>query len=355
MTSIWDSWGISLLKNDNYQRAKFVFFSYSIFLVMIFFLYSLHFFPFIRGDCLEFANDQITNECLIKEIENHDFDIERYYPQCLRCTIETLITPENIKFEEDNQCLSIELQCIQLIFNNKETFEDFFRFHQQFIYDLFNKDNGTDQNTLHVIIKDNTLEEINSDYIETIFQFKYQGYRALFFEIHYQNQNIIINRNLINITRLSMKLILVCSNDSKPKQTIYAIHNRKITLENEQNSCPSVLIPSITATSSTLIIHSTSDVLSSISQEKSKDIVLVIILLTGSLVLLLTMLIIYCFKRLKHHHMRLSKKSDTTSELSTSQDISIETPLSNEKPKLSLKPKRPLRGMRAIQLLEDDI
>ncbi|CAF4029190.1 unnamed protein product, partial [Rotaria sp. Silwood1] len=96
-----------------------------------------------------------------------------YYSECLQCKIQTLIQYENLKFEENNQCLTIILQCIQLIFNNKEIFEDFFQYHQQFIYDLFNKNNGTHQNTLHIIIKENTIEEINRNYIENIFQLKY--------------------------------------------------------------------------------------------------------------------------------------------------------------------------------------
>lgn len=313
---------------------------------MIFFLFLFSFFPYIHSDCLEF-NNSLINQCLIKENENYDLDFINYYHQCLQCTIQTLIKPENIKFEEDNQCLVIELQCIQLIFNTIENFEDFFQFHQQYLYELFFKDNGTDQNTLHIIIKENTLEEINADYIERIFQVKYQSYRALFIELHIKNQNIEINRNLINITRLSIKLIFVCEDKNKLKQTIYIIHNRKIFLENEQDFCSTIFIPSLKIISSTAL---------SISHEKPKNnIILIIILLTAFLVSLLISLIIYCFKRI-----RLSKPIDTTSELSISQDETPltlnETPLTpNETPTLSLNLKRPGRGMRAIQLLEDDV
>ncbi|CAF4108179.1 unnamed protein product, partial [Rotaria sp. Silwood1] len=148
---------------------------------MKFFLFLLCF-PYIHCDCLEFINNQSINECFIQQITNHDIDIHNYYPECLQCKIQTLIQYENLKFEENNQCLTIILQCIQLIFNNKEIFEDFFQYHQQFIYDLFNKNNGTHQNTLHIIIKENTIEEINRNYIENIFQLKYQSYLALFFE-----------------------------------------------------------------------------------------------------------------------------------------------------------------------------
>jgi hypothetical protein len=260
-----------------------------------------------------------------------------------------LIRPENILFEENNQCLLIELQCIQLIFNTKKNFENFFQYHQKYLYDLFYKDNGTDQNTLHIIIKENILKEINLEYIENIFELKYQAYRVLFFELHIHNQDIYINRNLLNITRLSMKLIFICGEKNKPIQTIYIIHNHKIILESKQDLCSTIFIPLSTTISSTLIITSSSNELLSISNEESKNIILIIILLTTFLLSLLIILIIYCFKRIRHRYRSI----DTTSELSISQD---ETPLTpNEKPKLSLKLKRPIRSMRAIQLLEDDV
>jgi len=309
---------------------------------MIFFLFLFSFFPYIHSDCLEFLNNSLINECLIRESEVHNFNIDHYYSECLQCTIETFISSENIQFEENNQCLFIELQCIQLKFNTTEIFENFFQYHQQYLYDLFFKDHGTDQNTLHVIIKENTLEEINADYIENLFQIEFQAYRVLFFELHISNQNIQINRNLINLTRLSMKIILVCGEKNQLKQTIYIIHNRKIFLESKQDLCSTIFNSSLTTISSIL---SSSEILP-IRNEKSKNIIFIIILLTGFLLGLVIILMIYCFKQIKQRYRRLSEKIETISERSISQD---------ETPKLSLKLKRPIRGMRAIQLLDDDV
>jgi len=314
---------------------------------MIFFLLFSFFFT-IRGDCLEFTNTSLINKCLIVDSEPPDWDTEHYYPQCLLCTIETLIKPANIQFEQENQCLTIELQCIQLKFPSIKIFENFFRFHQAYLDDLFHTDNGTDQNTLHVIIKNNTLHEINADYIKEIFQ--YRTYRALFFELHIQNEIIRINRNLIDLTRLSIKLILVCGDKISRRQTIYIFHDRKITRESKHDPCTPIFIPSTTMIISTTVIASTP---LAISKEKSKTIVLIIILLTAFLLSLGITLMIYCLKRIRHRYRRVSKNSETTSEVSISQD---ETPLTpNETPKLSLKLKRPLRGMRALQLLDDDV
>jgi hypothetical protein len=286
---------------------------------------------------------------LIIDSEIPDSEIDHYYPQCLRCTIQTFIQPENLQLEENNQCLLIDLQCIQIIFNTTEMFEDFFQFSQPLLSALFYQENGTDQNTLHVIMKENSLKEINADYIERIFQRQFQAYRALFLELYIPKQTIRINRNLIAITRLSMKLILVCEDDDqKRKQTIYIVHNQNITLESKQDFCSTTWVPS----SITITSTSTSNEVLSISHEKSKNIVLIIFLLTGFLLSLLTSLIIYCFKRLKHRYRRLSKKIETPSEFSISP---YETPLTPLTPKLSLKLKRPLRGMRAIQLLDDDV
>ncbi|CAF3837419.1 unnamed protein product, partial [Rotaria sp. Silwood1] len=278
--------------------------------------------------------------------------IHNYYSECLQCKIQTLIQYENLKFEENNQCLTIILQCIQLIFNNKEIFEDFFQYHQQFIYDLFNKNNGTHQNTLHIIIKENTIEEINRNYIENIFQLKYQSYRALFFELHIKNQIIKINQNLIDITRLSIKIILVCGDNIKPLQTIYMIHNHKITLESQQDLCLPIFIPLTNTFSSIIIIETSSYELLSISHKKSKHTILIIILLISCLLCLLILFIICYLKYKRFYRSRISRKTETISEQSISQDISMETPLSlNDEPKLE----RPLSRIRAIQILDDDI
>ncbi|CAF2162761.1 unnamed protein product [Rotaria magnacalcarata] len=283
-------------------------------------------------------------------------NIHHYYTECLQCTIQTLIQNEQIKFEETNQCLTIELQCIQLMFDNEKIFEDFFQFHQHFIYDLFNKDNGTNQNTLHVTIKENTIEEIDCEYIENIFLLKYQAYRALFFELHIQNQTIKINPNLLNITRFSIKIILMCGNKTKPIQTIYIIHNHKITLESEQESCSSIFIPSTMSVTSTIISESSSNEVLSILHEKSKHIIRIITLLISCLLCILLSLIFYCFKRRKHRYSTSSTMTISSNAPSTSHDISAETPLSvNDTPKLNSKLERSFSRMRALQLLEDDI
>ncbi|CAF3371126.1 unnamed protein product [Rotaria socialis] len=322
---------------------------------MKFFLFLLHF-SYIHCDCLEFTNNQSTNECFIQPNLHLDLDIHHYYTECLQCTIQTLIQNEQIKFEENNQCLTIELQCIQLMFDNEKIFEDFFQFHQHFIYDLFNKDNGTTQNTLHVTIKENTIEEIDCEYIENIFQVKYQAYRALFFELHIQNQTIKINSNLLNITRFSIKIILMCGNKTKPIQTIYTIHNHKITLESEQESCSSIFIPSAMSVASTIVSESSSNEVLSILHEKLKHIIRIITLLISCLLCILLSLIFYCFKRRKHCYSTSSTMTISSNALSTSNDISTETPLSvNDTPKLNSKLERSFSRMRATQLFEDDI
>ena len=321
---------------------------------MKFFLF-LFYISYVRSDCLEFINNQSINECLIKKSTNHDIHIDHYYPECLQCTIQTLIQPENIAFEENNTCLTIGLQCIQFMFHDETMFEDFFQSYQPFVYNLFNTDNNTDQNTLHIIIKECTFEEINAEYIDRIFQLRYQAYRVVFLELHIQDQNIKINRDLLTITRLSIKLILVCGDTTKPKQTIYLIYNHQIILESQQDLCSSILIPSLSTIYPQKIIQSSSNVLLFMSRRKSKDIIRTIILLTTVLFCLLIIFIVCCLKY-RHRFFKKSTKSETTSELSTSEDTSVEASLSlSEKSNLDFKLKQPLRGMRAIQLLENDI
>jgi hypothetical protein len=253
-----------------------------------------------------------------------------------------LIKPENIQLEENNQCLKFELQCIQLTFPSIEIFEDFFRLYQAFLDNLFSTVNGTHQNTLHVIIKNNSLHEINADYIEDIFSLKHRVYRVLFFELYIHNDEIIrIHRNLIDLNPLSIKLIFICGD----KKSIYVFHDRNITRESKHELCASIFIPSTKITMTSTLPNEPL----SISKEKATNIVLIIILLTALLLGLCITLMIYCWKRLRRRYRRLS---ESTSEVSTSQD---ETSLSSSvQPKLSLKLKRPLRGIRALQLLDDD-
>jgi hypothetical protein len=113
-------------------------------------------------------------------------------------------------------------------------------------------------------------------------------------------------------------------------------------LESKQDLCSTIFNSSLTTISSIL---SSSEILP-IRNEKSKNIIFIIILLTGFLLGLFIILMIYCFKQIKQRYRRLSEKIETISERSISQD---------ETPKLSLKLKRPIRGMRAIQLLDDDV
>lgn len=313
---------------------------------MIFFLF-FSLFPLIRTDCLEFNQTSPINRCFIINIEHSKNNPEHYYPECLQCTIATYIEPEDIQWEEENQCFMIELQCIQMKFPTREIFEDFFQYYQTFLLDLFFKVNGTDRNTLHVIIEKNSLEEINAEYIEQVLQFNSSAYRVFFLELHLHNQIIRINRDLTNLIHLSMKLILVCG---QRQQTIYIIHNRNIILESQSDSCPVQLIPS---TNTITIPRTTMIEVWPISQKKSKSIVLIIVLLTSILLSLCIGMIFYCWKRLKHRYRRLSEKLETMSEDSFSQD---ETPLTPKKqPNLSIKPQRTHRGVRALQLLDDDI
>lgn len=307
--------------------------------MIVFLFFSL--FPLIRTDCLEFNQTSRINRCFIINIEH---DSEQYYPRCLQCTIETYIEPDDIHWKEENQCLILELQCIQMKFPTREIFEDFFGSYQRFILDLFFQDNGTDRNTLHVIIEKNSLEEINVEYIEQVLQFNALTYRVFFLELHLHNQIIRINRDLINLIHLSMKLILICEDEIPREETIYLIHNRNIILESQSDSCPALLIPS---TSTITIPLTTMIEVLPISPKKSQSIVLLIVLVTGVLLSLCIGMSWYCWKRLKYRYRRLSEKLETMSESSLSQDETPQEPI-----KLNSKPHR---GIRALQLLDDDI
>lgn len=323
---------------------------------MIFFVLFLYF-SYIQCDCLEFLHNQRINGCFLQSTINRNIDIHYYYSECLQCQIETFIESENIKFEENNSCLTIGLQCIQLTFPNKQIFENFFQCHQHFLYDLFNKDNSTDQNTLHIIIKENTIDEIDGIYIENIFQKQFQAYRVLFFELHNQNQDVKLNRNLLQINRLSIKIILICGNETNPIETIYIVHNDKIALESENDLCSAPSIPStITITSTTIIELSTNQILS-ISHQKSNNVPMISILLIIFLLCVSALLILYCLKFKKHGHsspssLLSSQTTVTPEEPLTSQDRSLEISLSlNNTPKLERSSSR----MRTIQLFENDI
>ena len=326
---------------------------------MIFYLFFFSFFLSIRADCLEFNQTSQHNQCLFLDTKQSKDDLERYYPYCLQCTISTYIQSDDLQWEEDNQCLRHELQCVQLKFPTKDFLEDFFGSYQRFLLALFFIDNGTNQNTLHVIIEKNSLGEINAEYLEEILRLNSSTYDVFFFEVHLQNNIIRVNRDLTELTYLAIKLILVCGEPRRRQETIYIVQNGVIFLESQSNPCSAILIPSLTSTvilPASVLLTTSTDVIEvlPISQEKSKDIVWIIVLFTVALLAFCVSMIWYCLKQLKYRYRRLSKKLETDSESSISQDETPSTPQPEPK-KLSLKSKRSNRAVRALQFLDDDL
>ena len=318
---------------------------------MISYLFFLNFFLLIHGDCLEFSHNQSTNACLIISNDDHSRNIDRQYPECLRCTIGAFVPPESLQLEGENSpCSRISLQCIQIIFSNQTIFEAFFDAHQPMLYDLFYKDNGTDQNTLHVTLEENTLDEINGDFVQRTFHADQQAYRALLFELQHQERPIGIHRDLTNVTRLSMEIILSCWEKRRSRETIYIVHNRRITLQTGEGACPATLIPSMSTSSS----PPSSTIVLSGSQPEPTRALLVIGLLSTVLLSTLTVLSIGAVKYVARY---LSRPRETIARRSTVHDVSPATPLSIETPAVAMpiKAPRPVRGMRAVQLLDDDI
>ena len=317
---------------------------------MISYLFFLNLFLLIHGDCLEFSHNQSTNACLIISNDDHGRTSDRQYPECLRCTIGSFVPPESLQLEENSPCSRISLQCIQIIFSNQTIFEAFFDVHQPMLYDLFFKDNGTDQNTLHVTLEENTLNEINGDFVQRTFHADQQAYRALLFELQHQDRPIAIHRDLTNVTRLSMEIILSCGEKRRVRETIYIVHNRRITVETGEGACPATLIPSMSTSSS----PPSSTIVLLESQPEPTRALLVIGLLTTVLLSTLTVLSIGAVKYVARY---FSRPRETIARRSTQHDVSPATPLSIETPTVSVPVKAPraLRGMRAVQLLDDDV
>ncbi|UJR14227.1 hypothetical protein I4U23_001219 [Adineta vaga] len=274
------------------------------------------------------------------------YQFEDSYSECLRCQIHTLIQSNEIEFENINECLTIKLQCIQFLFDNQKIFEEFLNLHQEYIYKLFYKENTTARNTLHIILKEHQFKEINQEYIENYFPIEFQAYRVLFFEIYIHNTMIIIDEDLMNLTRLSIKIILNCVNNNQQRlQTIYIIHNQNISLESKEDFCSLLLTPLLTTTLKTSITE-----LLLISENQMKDFNRFPILFTCFIFSLL--LILYLIYYLKHKRV----KSLTKTNISSESTVSLETPISiDEKPKVSLKIKPSKRTVRTIQLINDEI
>ncbi|CAF1007017.1 unnamed protein product [Adineta ricciae] len=293
----------------------------------------------------EVASMEIQNECLLTESANYSTRLGDFYPQCLQCRIQTLIKSDDIQLETDSLCSTVELQCVQLIFDGQDLFDDFFNLHQEYIYDLFSKTNADfNQNTLHVTLKMHQFKEVNRQYIERHFQSKYQAYRVLFLEVYLQDSVMKIHEDLIGLTRLSMKIILNCRIKNELLQTIYTIHNQKISLESQKDHC-SLMSP----TTNILMNPTSSPQFLLISEEKPKTSHLFPILFTCMLISLLILSLFYYYKR-------DDKKSSKISNSGSASTISLETPVSiEEKARLSLKPKRTKVGMRVVQLFNEEI
>ena len=326
--------------------------SFSLMISLFFWIVFFNCILLIDADCLKFLLDSSSNECSIRKGNSESAELVPQYQECLICTIVTLIPAEMLAVEDDNTCATIELQCIQLIFSTQAIFEDFFASHRSFIQDLFYKDSKkTDQNTLHITLKSNTLDEINAEYIERVLVEDDNAYRVLFLELYQEQQLLRINRDLTNLTRLSIEIILSCPDEDNlgvRRQTIYLIHNRQITLVIDQKTCAVLFVPSIESPPSITPLPSSTDLMPRSSGKSKNHFLILVIGIIGSL-LLLSM--VCCLKYLKRSAL---KASDSSRELSISEAASIESPLPIVDTPIKAKP-TPARGMRAIQLMEDDI
>lgn len=301
----------------------------------------------------------------------NDSELYQYYSECLICTVDSTFPSENVTLDEENPCLKIELRCVQIRFSNRGVFEDFFTHHQSLIYDLFYKVNRTDQNTLHIIFTENTLNELNQSYIEEYFPIKYQGYRALILEFLGENQTLKLNRDLTNLTRLSIRVVLSCTRQvNREEQSIYLIYDHRIIIEQERASCSALLIPIlstiptiteppssssslITETPSSSSTQTVSTVVLSSSKEKSSN-TLIIALLTIALLSALSTavgLAYYKYWR-KSRSIFAEGTSETNSETSSHDQISVDSVKPMENPPIKTKKAKKPMNSRLLWLDE---
>ncbi|CAF4239660.1 unnamed protein product [Rotaria sordida] len=179
-------------------------------IIIIFFIIIL--FSNIHGHCLIFnhhdKNDSI-NQCELHQSNHYG------YSQCLRCYMnEPMISLENITIEL--QCSPIlNLHCIDLYFNDTQSYENFSLQNIDFINKLFDKNHDIrpeERNSLSIHIKYDILDKLSFDTFRLFNNVKNRNYHGLQFELNNRHDQLTlkINRDIQNMTLYALQISIYC-------------------------------------------------------------------------------------------------------------------------------------------------
>ncbi|CAF1054658.1 unnamed protein product [Rotaria sordida] len=179
-------------------------------IIIIFFIIIL--FSNIHGHCLIFnyhdKNDSI-NQCELHQSNHYG------YSQCLRCYMnEPMISLENITIEL--QCSPIlNLHCIDLYFNDTQSYENFSLQNIDFINKLFDKNHDIrpeERNSLSIHIKYDILDKLSFDTFRSFNNVKNRNYHGLQFELNNRHDQLTlkINRDIQNMTLYALQISIYC-------------------------------------------------------------------------------------------------------------------------------------------------
>ncbi|CAF3059560.1 unnamed protein product [Rotaria sp. Silwood2] len=166
----------------------------------------------IHGHCLILNHhDKNSN---INQCELHQFNYQGY-SQCLRCYINApKISLENITLKL--KCSPIlDLHCIDLYFNDTQSYEKFSLENINLINKLFDKHQYTrseKQNSLNIHIKYDILYELSFDTFRSFDDVKNRSYHGLQFELnnHHNQLTLKINHDIQKMTLYGLQITIYC-------------------------------------------------------------------------------------------------------------------------------------------------
>ena len=343
-------------------RAHFAsFFSFDLMFCLIFCHFFLQSIVFIRGDCLKFVDESLkTNECSIQTISNETTNVFPHYSQCLICRIENETFLRNVTLEKENRCLTIELRCVQMIFPTRNVFEEFFLRRNSLIDELFFRNNRIDQNTLHLIFKEKSFDELDRNFVENYFSKNSKSFRALIFEFRHENRKLKLNRDLTEIFHFSIEIVVSCSKQiQRDEESIYIFHQGEIVVERENRNCSAIFVPIDSSSTTTTTIEDEEEILvettTQILISSSKNDSLPIFLLIGGILTILTTILTCFYRKCSLKTSKIDEEtSETNSEISTHDD---EQSVESIEPKRNLPVtiKKPTKMMNSRLIWLDDL
>ncbi|CAF3591849.1 unnamed protein product [Rotaria sp. Silwood1] len=278
----------------------------------------------IHENCLILKHHNKNNNS-INQCELHQFN-HQGYSKCLRCYInQPMISLENITIKLKCSPIS-DLHCIDLYFNNTQTYKNFSLQNINLINKLFDKDHynhSQERNSLNIHIKYDILTELSFDTFQSFDNLKNRNYHGLQFQLnnHHDQLTLKINRNIQKMTLYALQITIYCGSKGLYQYNYVPGHRSLLPIESLACKISTTVFP-IISTEMTNITFNTV-LLSTISTKNIRYKLVVFFSLVGSgsfifCCILVACLFILCKQNNRKYDINIEQRTSIASSITDS-------------------------------------